>query len=116
MIKPLAIGLLALLAGCSDMPSNSSSGPLPPRAIADRPIGDNPPVGADCIVQFKRDLLGGTNATPISPTTTNQNGADLTVQGTLVKIDSDWVVIKDAMHATHLWWIPRQNVLMLSFQ
>ncbi len=69
------------------------------------------PIGRGCTVQFRRDLLGGSAQNPIPPTTDFINGANVSVHGTLLKVDAEWVVIRS--DNTTLW-IPRSNVLLLS--
>ena len=89
--------VLAMAAtGCEDSPSTSSYGNLP--------------IGATCTVQLRRDALGGAASVPVPVLTDNINGADVSVSGTLVKVDADWVVI--AVNKEMLW-ISRPNVLLI---
>lgn len=92
--------LLAATSGC-DQQTNASS-----RAAT------TPPVGSNCSVQFRRDLLGATMDLPISPMTSSIDGAQVNVHGTLVDINAEWVILDRS--GTTLW-IPRENVLLLSF-
>jgi hypothetical protein len=75
------------------------------------------PIGSDCFVQFNRNLLGSTSQTPVYPTFP---GSAFSVEGKLLKVDSDWVVL-DLPNANPdqnppvaaTVWIPRQSILLL---
>jgi hypothetical protein len=82
-----------------------------------REAGD-PPIGANCRVQFKRSDLGAADKQPISPTATD---SDVSVSGKLLRIDQDWVVVDTAGTnaldtAPTQVWVPMRNVLLLQFR
>ena len=70
------------------------------------------PLRANCTVQFKRDLLGASANLPVSPTTESINGVSVSVSGTLLSLDREWIVLKSGNGTV---WVPRQNVLLLQF-
>jgi hypothetical protein len=88
--------LAMAVTGCDDSPQTSSYGNLP--------------VGATCTVQLRRDALGGAASVPVPVLTDNINGAEVSVSGTLVKVDADWVVITVDKN---MLWIARPNVLLI---
>jgi hypothetical protein len=105
-IAPLliTIGSLALV-GCASGVSGA------------RQAGD-PPIGADCRLQFKRSDLGAADKRPISPTAID---SDVSVSGKLLRIDQDWVVLDTAgtnvqNAAPSKVWVPMRNVLLLQFR
>jgi hypothetical protein len=73
----------------------------------------SPPINSDCVVQFKRNLLGGVTSLPVSPTSLGLNGAEVAVSGKLIEFNAEWVVL-DASDRT--LWVPRENVLLLQFK
>ena len=82
-----------------------------------RQAGD-PPIGADCRLQFKRSDLGAADKRPISPTAID---GDVSVSGKLLRIDQDWVVLDTAgasvqEGAPSKVWVPMRNVLLLQFR
>jgi hypothetical protein len=100
-VAAITIALAPAIAGCD---SRSAAAP------ADSSLG-GPPTGGTCTVQFRRDALGS-GGSPVSPTTDSINGAEVSIQGTLVRVDSEWVVV-DREHRE--LWVPRQSVLLLDF-
>lgn len=70
------------------------------------------PLDVPCQVQFKRDVLGARGDRLFSPLTDAFDGVEAHVNGKLVKINDEWVVIdRDGDEI----WIPRENVLLLEF-
>ena len=99
-MRTLLITLASLaLAGCA---SGETGTPHP---------GD-PPIGAQCRLQFNRSDLGAAASLPIPPTTGSINGAEVSVSGKILSIDEDWVVLDDGHSKL---WVPRRNVLLLMF-
>lgn len=72
-------GCLASLCGCGEMP--------PPGAAAT--LGRK--VGRECTVQFRRDALGAGTTVPISPETSEINGASVVLRGTLRAVRGEWL-------------------------
>ncbi|MHB1463373.1 MAG: hypothetical protein ACYC1M_18955 [Armatimonadota bacterium] len=64
----------------------------------------NPPVGAVCTVQFRRDALGASGL-PISPT----NEAAVSMTGTLKAVHPKWLVLAGPGET----WIARDTVLLI---
>ncbi len=71
---------------------------------------EQPPIGASVTVQFRRDALGTAMTLPVSPTTDSQNGAQVSMHGTLERVNAEWVVI---VFQGKEHWIPRSSVLLL---
>ncbi len=71
-----------------------------------------PPCGkkVNATVQFRRDLLGASADLPIPPTTDGINGASVSVAGTLMLVNEQWVVLEQGDKEL---WIPRDNVLLI---
>jgi hypothetical protein len=70
-------------------------------------------VGRVCTVQFRRgDGLGAGANMPVSPRTSNLNGADTCVTGQLTAVGGGWLVLAagDAEYC-----IPRESVLLVEF-
>ena len=63
-------------------------------------------LGKLCVVQFKRNTLGGTASLPVPPIPNIING----VSGTLKNIDKDAVIISDG---TTTYWIPKDSILLI---
>lgn len=97
--------LLAVTSGCDRQTNAASSSKT----------ATTTPVGSYCTVQFRRDLLGVNRDSPIPPTTGSFNGAQVVVSGTLVDINAEWVILDKSASTGSTLWIPRQNVLLLSF-
>lgn len=72
-----------------------------------------PPIGKDCVVQFRRDALGAAAALPVSPLTGSINGAETTVSGKLAMVGSEWVVVTRNIGGD--LWIPKTSVLLIQF-
>jgi hypothetical protein len=69
-----------------------------------------PPIGEIVKVQFRRDALGSAHDLPVSPTTDSQNGARVSLSGTLMLVNEDWIVLEYQKRAH---WIPRHAVLLI---
>jgi hypothetical protein len=70
------------------------------------------PIGKNCTVQFKRDLLGTARDLPVSPMTGSINGAETSVSGKLKFVTSEWVVITQNERDI---WIQKSTVLLMQF-
>jgi hypothetical protein len=68
--------------------------------------------GKPCIVQLKRNALGCAAQLPVSPLTSNINGADVAIYGTLKKVDKDAVTI---INGKTTYWIPKDSILLIQF-
>lgn len=66
----------------------------------------NPPVGALCTVQFRRDALGAAGVQPIPPT----DEAAVSMTGTLKGVHQKWLVLAQGPEET---WIARDTVLLI---
>lgn len=67
-------------------------------------------VGSTVNVQFLRDALGAAASLPISPTTGKINGAETTVIGTLIEVESSAIVVEANGRKM---WIPREVILLV---
>ena len=67
-------------------------------------------LGKPCTVQFRRDALGAGASNPISTRSSNHNGADTSIRGTLTQDSPDWVVIE--MDESK-FWIPKSVILLI---
>ena len=65
-----------------------------------------------CTVQFKRNLLGSTNALPVSSTTTGISSVDGLLTGNLMRIEKDAVVVSTK---DKVFWIPRDSILYIEW-
>ncbi|MEM9294944.1 MAG: hypothetical protein AAGA57_04005 [Planctomycetota bacterium] len=104
--------LLCLSLSCSIAACERAEGP--PAVVDEAATGV--PVGAYCTIQFKRDVLGASGDLPVSPTADSIHGASLSIRGSLVTMNRDWVVIKQEDVAVAEVWVPRANVLLLSIR
>ena len=107
----LFCAFIAAAAGCTQTTSTPHSGESRRIDLTDP---SHPPVGQGliCTLQFKRDLLGAGANLPISPMTTNINGAQVSIRGKLVRFDREWVVLEAEGQTL---WVPTQNVLLLQW-
>jgi hypothetical protein len=111
--------VLIAAAGCDNGPAAPTNG----AAKGSTADPANPPLGAYCTVQFNRNALGAAMASPVPPMTNVMNGADVSIDGKLLKVDADWVVLESQVGAgtsSSPWhmaniWIPRQNILLMRF-
>ena len=80
------------------------------------------PVGKDCHVYFRHDILGAAGDHPRAALIDEVNGARVSVVGTLKRADADWVVVEGSTHVNvgayfvpeqRETWIPRSNVLAI---
>lgn len=72
----------------------------------------NPPLSGT--VYFRSDVLGKTEGNPTPVLTDSLNGAQLSLSGKLVELRSDAVVLLYGESQRRVW-IPRENVLAVSF-
>lgn len=71
-----------------------------------------PPIGKDCVVQFRRgDALGSGANLPVPPMSASINGADTSVSGKLRNVTEEWIVIESGDQS--LMWIPKAAILMV---
>ena len=68
-------------------------------------------VDNECMVQLKPSLLGVSGETAISPL---DESGKTTVAGKLAAVSDDWFVLRDKA-AGRIYWIPRENILLLEF-
>ena len=80
-------------------------------------------LGTDCIIQFRRDALGGSTS-PISPKTTSLNGTDVCVNGKLIAVNSEAIhleydnnqfIINGVPQLKRLW-IPKSSILFIEYE
>ena len=79
-------------------------------------------LGTECTVQFRRDALGGSTS-PISPNTTTINRTDVSVNGTLIAVNNEAILLeyadyRDIMNdAPRLkrMWIPKNGILLIEY-
>lgn len=69
-------------------------------------------IGKQCTVQFKRNALGGGGNIPVSPTTDNSDGANVSIWGTLTVVEDDAVVL-ESEDSGRTFWIPRESILLI---
>ena len=84
-----------------------------------------PKPGTMVTVQFRRDALGAASNLPISPTTGSINGARVSIQGNLVAVNQEAVLllsmeghsrrIIDGIPQPRLLWIPKSSILMIDY-
>jgi hypothetical protein len=87
-------------AGCENRGGRKDTGKLEPK------------VGSQCVVQFRRDALGGgVNSNPIGPTVDSVNGSQISLPGMIEKIGDDWLVLRT--RDNQQLWIPRGMILCL---
>jgi hypothetical protein len=94
------------LAGCEQQSQGQS------RAVA-RVESLEGKIGKSCTVHFRRDVLGVERDTPFTIDTGGIDGATITISGTLIGADDDWIILKQAEGPET--WVPRGNILMLKF-
>ncbi len=104
-MRTVAAVILLVLLASAVVTYRATAAPSSPGLAA-----ATPPIGSTCCVQFRRDALGCAASLPVPPTSNNFNGANVSVEGKLLRIDSDWLVL--AREHNQLW-IPRQNVLLV---
>jgi hypothetical protein len=74
---------------------------------------EQPPVGSDVVVQFRRDALGSATANAVPPTTSSINGAAVCLYGKLIKVNNDWVVLTRSGGGGREYWIPQETILLI---
>lgn len=72
----------------------------------------NPPLSGT--VYFRSDVLGKTEGNPTPVLTDNLNGAQVSLSGKLVELRSDAVILLYGESQRRVW-IPRENVLAVTF-
>ena len=106
MVRIIVIGILAVLAVLF-FSSDSMKDILGMGARS-------PYTGRTCTVQFRRgDALGGAGSLPVSPLTSNINGADTAISGKIRRVTEEWIVM-DRANGTEIW-IPKSAVLLVQF-
>ena len=112
----MAVVFPLLLAGCG------ASDPVAPPAAspAVQPSGGGSPstsphLGEFCKVYFRYDVLGASGH-PYGAITDAIDGAEVSVAGTLKKLDSEWVVVEvpGELFNTERW-IPCDRILAIDF-
>lgn len=71
---------------------------------------EQPVIGENYTIQFRRDALGTAATLPVAPTTMSINGAETSVYGVLAELNEEWVVI---LGERSVFWIPRSSVLLI---
>lgn len=69
-------------------------------------------IGKMCTIQFRRDVLGTTSGSLVSPAETNVGGVNTAIQGVLKSTSGEWVVIADKGQEV---WIPKSVILAIRF-
>ena len=77
--------------------------------------------GAECIVQFRRDMLGGSML--VAPLTNKQNGVNVSLRGMLIAINNEAILLEitdehytiDGVPQQYRLWIPRNNILLIVY-
>ena len=104
-----SILLLATVAvsGCSD--------PQEPGPFLDTEIAKF--IGRDCIVQIRRDYLGGAGTEVTSATAYDVNGSDVSIFGTIREVDKKGILIQDQRKEHRReYWIPEQSILLIEMR
>jgi len=70
--------------------------------------GPQPPTGSQVTVQFRRDYLGGAKDGPASATLGSINDNQVALQGKLVRVTDEWLVVENQGREQ---WVPRAAVL-----
>lgn len=101
----LLAGLLFTVAGCHK----------PATVVVPEERSARPQSGFVCTVHLRRDALGVQAASPIPVASTNHNGAEIGLKGTIYFADKDWLVLQDKTDHSQQW-IPRDMILYLDVQ
>ena len=100
-ISAILVTMTLFLSGCG----------APSSVIEKPPFSQN--IGKNCTVQFRRgDGLGAGQNLPVSPTTDNINGSDVSVSGKLRAVADGWVTL-EVQNAEYC--IPRESILLIQF-
>ena len=91
----LIVMLIGITSGCGPSQSNI------PKELS----------GKYCTIQFNRASLGSTRL--VDPTINVSNGSSVSISGNIVKIDSDWIVMK---YEKEFLYIPMKSVLLIEEQ
>lgn len=70
-------------------------------------------VGKECVVQFKRDILGQSAELPTPANTESINGAEVQLTGKYLGVSDEWVIIEQDGEEI---WIYKPNILYLKFK
>ncbi len=76
-------------------------------------------IGEECEVFFRHDVLGQGNDIPSSVTATGVNGAKVSIEGELLEVNEDWVILKTVKHhpsgdmQIEIRHVPLANVLFI---
>jgi len=70
-------------------------------------------IGASCIVHLRRDALGAASPSPIPPKTSNLNGAEISMAGTLSDAAGEWIVLSQDKWE---YVIPTHAILSVRFE
>lgn len=68
--------------------------------------------GRTCVVQFRRDILGGATNSPGSPTAAR---SEVCIQGRLIAVNREAILIKST-DLDEYWsqiWIPKSSILLI---
>ncbi len=84
-----------------------------PVATAGRNRSPTRKIEQRCIIQFRRDTLESVPPVPIGPDTDNINGSEVTISGTLKRVQAD-VILITTDKAEYL--IPIPAILCLKFE
>ena len=96
----LLVGVIVAASGCGGF--SAGEDPLAAR------------IGRACSVQFRRgDGLGAGDGNPVPPTTSNINGADVSVNGKLMAVGGGWVTV---VAGKVEYCIPRESILLIEFR
>jgi hypothetical protein len=72
-------------------------------------------IGETCVVQFRRDALGGAATLPVAPTTSSINGADVVQIGILRSVEGEGIVVEESAPRIGKYWIPYPVILSVRF-
>jgi hypothetical protein len=96
---------LSIMGLCGAMMISACGGGSKPLA--------NAKIGQRCVVQFRRDALGSASPVPIGLDTDNINGSEVTIGGTLKRVQADAILITTTK-ADYV--IPMPAILCLRFE
>jgi hypothetical protein len=72
-----------------------------------------PPTDTSCIVQLRRDALGGSLGVVVPPLTTSVGGSDISLSGRIRVLNSEWLLLDSPRGEV---WIPRSAILLIVVQ
>ena len=87
-----------------------------------RPIDLEP--GTMCTVQFRRDVLGAATTLPVSPTANSINGSTVSIQGELVAVTHEAILLDQVdehyivndVPRMQRFWIPKSSILSIEYE